>query len=401
MSQVMLAYSGNLESNVILKWLKKRGDEVICFIADIGQKGDLEAIQEQADKLGASDIVVSELQEELLTQFVYPALKANALYEGKCFLGEALATALIAKYQVEAAVDQGTLYVCHGAKSKGISQIRFELAYKSLLPKVQVISPWKDTQFLQLCGHPGDLIAFARQEGIPLPSQEDSGYHIKTNLVQTTYVVENLFEAHIEAEDTLFERVTTAEEVPEEALKLSISFAHGLPVAIENLATRERIEGTLNLYRYLDEQAARHGVGRGDVVVNRLMGIKWRELYEAPAMMVLWQAHQDLEGLVLDKQVQHYKDQLGPKIAECIYNGLCFGPEMRLLMAAVEESQEDVTGKVVVKLYKGASRVIARESVLSRYCRTLNRMEQLDAFDAEDVKGFLNIQSLRLQQRAQ
>jgi argininosuccinate synthase len=179
-----------------------------------------------------------------------------------------------------------------------------------------------------------------------------------------------------------------------------ISFEQGLPTAIELLSDNQRIEGAVKLFSFLDDLAGQHGIGRGDVIVNRLMGIKFREIYEAPAATVLWLAHRDLEGLALDKQVLQAKEQLSWQIAESIYNGLCFGPELRLLMAAVEESQEDLTGKVTVSLHKGHCRVLARETVLSRYCTTLNRMEQSDAFGAEDVKGFLHIQSLKLQQRA-
>ncbi len=400
MSKIVLAYDGGLESSIILEWLQKRGDEVVCFVADVGQEDDVTAIEAQARRLGASDVHIADLQEELLTEFLFPALKANALYEGKCMLGAALATSLIAKYQIEAAVDEGTLNVCHGANGQGIEQIRFELAYKSLLPKVSVTSPWKDPTFVEQFSEPASLVEFASSQGIPLPSRSKEDYQTRSNLIQTSYSGGQLEQPHVEADEELYVRTSSPYTSPDTAAKLVISFEHGIPTAVEDLGSGSRIERALDLYSFLNEIAAHHGVGRADVVVNRLMGIKWREVYEAPAATVLWLAHRDLEGLVLDKQVLALKDQLTQQIGECLYNGLCFGPEMRLLMAAVEESQDNLTGKVTVVLYKGACRVVARESVLSRYCQTLNRMEQLDAFNVDDVRGFLNIQSLRLQQRA-
>lgn len=393
MTKVVLAYGGDLESSVTLKWLLKRGDEVVCFIADIGQEEDVVDIEDRARRIGASDVHVEDLREDLLKQFLFPALKANARYEGKCPVGAALATALIAKKQVDFAVDEGTVALSHGATGKGIGQVRFELAYKSLLPKVQVISPWKD-----FASHL-DIVAFARAEKIPLPDESD--FRAKTSLLQTNYTGEKLEAAHAELGEEFFLRTSSPFAAPDNPAKVAISFEHGVPIAIEDLVTGERVETTLELYTFLDELAAKHGVGRGDVVVNRLMGLKWREVYEAPAATVLWMAHRDLEGLVLDKQVLSAKEQIGSQVGDCLYNGLCFGPEMRLMMAAVEESQEDLTGKVTVVLYKGACKVVGRESVLSRYCRTLNRLEQLDAFEASDIRGFLNIQSLRLQLKAE
>lgn len=398
MSLIVLAYSGDFESNVMLKWLQKGGHEVVCFIADVGQEASLDTLEEQATRLGAVDVIGVDLRHELLMQFLFPALKANARYEGVSLLGDALVTALIAKHQVETAIDVGTLYLCHAAQSKSIGQMRFELAYKSILPKVEVVSPWRDSNFLQRCGHASDRVAFARTEGIPLPAQPEHDDSINSSMIQRSVLSEPLQLMHQEVSEAHFDRAVDIAETPS---KVVITFENGIPVAVEEIATGKRVEGAVSLFTFLDELAGQHGVGREDVVVNRWMGIKWREIYEAPAATVLWQAHRDLEGLALDKQVLQTKEQLSWQIADCLYNGLCFSPELRLLMAAVEDSQEDVTGKVTISLFKGASRIVGRETVLSRYCTTLNRMEQSDAYNMDDVKGYLHIQSLRLQQRSQ
>ncbi len=388
MTKVVLAFNGDFESSVTLKWLLKRGEEVICFIADVGQEDGVEEVEAKARRLGAEDVRVEDLREELVTQFLFPALKANALYEGKCMVGEALTMTAIAKKQVDIAVDEGTVALCHGAKGKGIAQVRYELVYKSLLPKSQTVSPWKDIS---------SMMTFATSE--KLVAESEGLFPAKTSLLQTAYSGSKLEEPHAELGDECYLVTASPYTCPDSPSKVAISFEHGIPTAIED-ANGRRIENPLEMISALNELAALHGVGRNDVIVNRLMGLKWREVYEAPAATVLWMAHRDLEGLVLDKQVLGSKEQFTCQIGECLYNGLCFSPEMRLMMAAVEDSQEDLTGKVFIELYKGTCKVIGRESVLSRYCRTLNRLEQIDAFDADDVSGFLNIQSLRLQQRA-
>ncbi|MDP1834763.1 MAG: argininosuccinate synthase [Chlamydiales bacterium] len=374
MAKVVLAYKGDNHSQSVLKWLIKRGDEVVCFIVDIGQDIDLVRAESEARRAGASDVVALDFQEELLTQFLVPALKANALYEGICFPGEALVAALIAKYQVDCAADMGAAHLCNGCHPKSMGKLRFDLAYKSLLPKVQIVSPWDDPQFVT--------------------TLNTGSIKVNSNLLQKTISGDTLERAHEEIDQAIF---PSSEDAT--AVKVTIAFEHGVPTSVQDHSSGDKIEGLLDSFQFLNDIAEDLGIGRHDMVVNRLMGMKWREVYSAPAATLLWAAHRDLEGLVLDKQILQFKEQLSWQIADCIYNGLCFAPEMRVLLSAIEESQEDLTGKVTLMLHRGYFEIVGRESVLSRYCETLNRMEQLEAFNPDDVKGFVHIQGLRLQQR--
>lgn len=375
MPKVVLAYKGERHSQAVLKWLLKANHETVCFIGDIGQEGDVQRAADDARRLGAAEVIIQELQEELLSQFFLPALKANALYEGRCFPGEALAAALIAKYQVDVAAEVGSVYLCNGCHPKSMGKLRFDLAYKSLLPKVQILCPWDDPQFVG--------------------ESPQTNLRVSCNLLQKTASGVVLERAHEEVDMSIFGKHDSVEP-----LKIVLAFEHGVLTSVEDLSSNERVDGLLDAFNFLNDLAEGYGIGRYDMIVNRLMGIKWREVYSAPAATLLYMAHRDLESLVLDKQVLQAKEQLSWQIADCIYNGLCFAPEMRIWMSAVEESQDNLTGKVTLQLTAGRASVLGRESVLSRYCETLNRMEQFDAFNPSDVKGFTHIQSLRLQQQA-
>ncbi|PJD95391.1 MAG: argininosuccinate synthase [Parachlamydia sp.] len=397
MEKVILAYSGGLDTSVILKWLIEKKFEVICFLADVGQKEDMQAVKQKALNLGASQVYIEDLRQEFVEQYVFQALKANATYEGRYLLGTALARPLIAKKQIEIARQENTSIVAHGATGKGNDQVRFEIAYLSLMPEATIISPWKDLTFLKQFKGRTDMIAYAEQHGIPITSTLQKPYSMDENLLHTSYeggILENPFQ---EAPENMFQHTMAAAATPNEAAYIMIEFAKGVPIAVTNLATGLTInESAVALLSYLNTLCGTHGIGRVDIVENRFVGMKSRGIYETPGGTVLWKAHHDLETLVLDREVFHLKEMWMPKIAQLIYNGFWFSPEMKFLMAAIENSQEHVEGKVYLKLYKGNAIITKRESIKSLYNQDVASMDRLGDYDQLDAKGFIKLNALRL-----
>ncbi|MCK5822049.1 MAG: argininosuccinate synthase [Bacteroidales bacterium] len=394
--KVILAYSGGLDTSVILKWLSLKGFEVICYVADVGQDDDFEAVKQKALHTGASKVYVEDLKEELVTDYVFPALRGNALYEGRYLLGTSIARPIIAKRQVEIAIKENTKYVSHGSTGKGNDQVRFEFAYYALLPDVQIIAPWKDPEFLSLFKGRTDMLNYAKEHNIPVSATLKKSYSEDDNLIHISHEAGILEDPAVECPLEVYSKTVSPFDAPEKQTKIKVFFENGTPVKIDNLETGESVTGALELYTYANKIAAENGIGRLDMVENRYIGIKSRGVYETPGGFLLWEAHRDLEGIAMDKEVMHIRDMLIPKFSEIIYNGLWFSPEMDFLMSAFNKSQEVITGEVTMVLYKGNAISVARYSPYSLYDQDLSSMEIEGGFDATDTKGFINISAIRL-----
>jgi argininosuccinate synthase len=400
-NKILLAYSGGLDTSVILKWLIEKDYEVVCFTADVGQnqvgkKIDFEEVKKKALFLGASKIYVEDLKEEFVEGYIFQALKANTIYEGKYLLGTSLARPLTAIKMVEIAKKEGITAVSHGATGKGNDQVRFELVFQQFLPGVEIFSPWKDPEFLSTFKGRTDMIGYAEEKGIPISSTLQKPYSMDDNLMHISYEAGILEDPMLAPPEEMFLWTVSPKNAPDKETKIMIEFKGGVPINVSNLSEGKEITGALKLFQYLNELGAKNGIGRIDLVENRFVGIKSRGVYETPAGTILHIAHLDIEGLVLDKETCHIKDMLMPKIAELIYNGLWFSPEMEMLMAAVDESQKNVEGKVYMTLYKGNAFVTARESKKSLYNQELGSMDKLGGYQPTDAKGFINITALRL-----
>ncbi len=394
--KVVLAYSGGLDTSVILKWLVNKGYDVVCFVGDVGQKDDFKAIEKKALKTGASKIYTEDLKEEFVTDFVFPALRGNAIYEGRYLLGTSLARPLLAKKQIEIAEKEKAEYVAHGATGKGNDQIRFELAYYALNPNMKIISPWKDHEFLAEFKGRSNLISYAKKWKIPVKATTEKPYSEDENLMHISHESGILEDPMFRPPENLFTTTTSPKKAPDKETIIEIRFKNGDPIQVVN-----RNDGTikakpLELFMYLNELGSENGIGRVDMVENRFIGIKSRGIYEAPGATILWLAHRDIEGIAMDKEVMHIRDTLIPKFSELIYNGFWFSPEMDFLMSAFNKSQEAIDGKVILSLYKGNTNVVGRESLTSLYDPELSSMEVEGGFDATDSRGFININAIRL-----
>jgi len=394
--KVILAYSGGLDTSIILKWLSEKGYDVIAYVANVGQKEDFDAIRDKALRTGASKVYISDLREEFVKEFIFPAIRANAVYEGRYLMGTSLARPLIAMKQVEIARKEGASAVAHGATGKGNDQVRFELTYYTLFPGVKIIAPWKDDEFLKQFQGRSDLLEYARQQGITVKATKDHPWSSDPNLMHISYEAGMLENPLQVPRDDMFEMTVSPKDAPDKEANLEIEFLRGTPVKVRNLDDGTVKIRPLELFAYLNEVAGRNGVGRVDMVENRFVGIKSRGVYETPAGTVLMAAHRDLEGLTMDREVMHIRDGLIPKFADLIYNGFWFSPEMELLTALMDKSQEYVTGKVNVKLYKGNVTIAGRESPFSLYDEAQSSMDISGGYDQRDAKGFIKLNSVRL-----
>lgn len=394
--KVVLAYSGGLDTSVILKWLCEKGFEVIAFVANVGQKDDFEFIRNKALKTGASKVYIENLRREFVTDFIFVALMGNAVYEGRYLLGTALARPLIAKKQVEIAEKENAEYVAHGATGKGNDQVRFELTYAALNPHLKVISPWKDPEFLEMFKGRTDLINYARQKNIPIKASVEKPYSEDENLMHISHEAGKLEDPLYVADESVFNRTVSPKQAPDEETLIQIHFKDGIPIKVVNLNDGTVKEDPLELFEYLNEIGSKNGVGRVDMVENRFIGIKSRGVYETPGATILWIAHRDLEGIAMDKEVMHLRDMLSVKFSELIYNGFWYSPEMDFLLAAFKKSQERIDGYVTVSIYKGNVMPVARFSPTSLYDQALSSMDVEGGFNALDSKGFINIHSIRL-----
>ncbi len=396
LKKVVLAYSGGLDTSVILSWLVDKGFEVIAFVANVGQRDDFEMIKQKALKTGASKVYVEDLRREFVTDFIFPALMGNAIYEGRYLLGTALARPLIARKQVEIAEMEGAEYVAHGATAKGNDQVRFEMAYAALNPFLKVISPWKDPEFLEKFKGRTDLLEYAEKKGIPVKATVEKPFSEDENLMHISHEAGPLEDPMYRPAEDVFSMTKSPKDAPDEETLLEIHFKDGKPTKVVNLKDGTVKEDPLELFEYLNEIGIKNGVGRVDMVENRFIGIKSRGVYETPGATILWIAHRDLEGIAMDKEVMHLRDMLTPKFSELIYNGFWFSPEMDFLMSAFKKSQEAIDGRVIVSIYKGNVMPVGRESPTSLYDKELSSMDVEGGFNAFDSKGFINIHALRL-----
>lgn len=394
--KVVLAYSGGLDTSCILKWLVEKGYRVIAFIADVGQREDFDLLKRKAYDLGAEKVYIEDLKREFVEDFIFQALKANAVYEGRYLLGTPLARPLIAKKQVEIAIKEGTKILAHGCTGKGNDQVRFEFTWMRFLPDVEIISPWKDEEWLSKFEGRKDLIQYAKSKGIPVKASFEKPYSIDENLMHISYESGLLEDPGAEPCQEMFELTVSPEKAPDRATKVCIEFKEGIPIKVENLTDGTEVKGSLELFTYLNSIGAENGIGRIDMVENRITGMKSRCIYECPAGEILLEAHRDIESITLDREVLHLKELLSPIIAKLIYNGLWYSPEMDFLMAAINQSQKVVSGRVYMKLYKGNVIITGRESTNSLYDKALSSMEEEGGFDQRDAKGFIRVAGLRL-----
>jgi len=390
--KVVLAYSGGLDTSVIVKWLKNEfGCEVIAFTADVGQADELDHLEEKAINTGASKVYIEDLREEFVRDYVFTAMKANAVYEGTYLLGTSIARPLIAKRQVEIAQLEGADAVSHGSTGKGNDQVRFELSYYSLNPHIRVISPWREWHFKSR----DDLIAYAKQNGIPVPVTKAKPYSSDRNLLHISFEGGILEDPWSTPPEDMFILSVSPEKAPDRPSFIEIDFEDGVPVRIDGKAY-----SPANLLSKLNELGGQNGIGRVDMVENRYVGMKSRGVYETPGGTILYVAHRALESITMDREVMHLRDSLMPKIAELIYYGYWFSPEMDILKKCIDETQKDVTGTVRLKLYKGNCTAVGRKSEKSLYHDAFATFEKDTVYNQKDAEGFIRLNALRLRIRS-
>jgi argininosuccinate synthase len=394
--RIVLAYSGGLDTSVILKWLIEKDYEVIAFVADVGQADDFEECRKKALLLGASKVIIADLKREFIDNYVLKAIMGNAIYEGRYLLGTALARPLIAKKQIEVAVNEKANAVAHGATGKGNDQVRFELCYYALKPDIKVISPWKDREFLERFKGRTDLLKYAAEKKIPVKASIDKPYSEDDNLMHISHEAGILEDPMYTAQKNILEKMVLPQDAPDQETRIAIHFKDGIPVKLINKEDGTVKEDSYDMFTYLNEIAGKNGIGLLDMVENRFVGIKSRGVYETPAATVLHIAHMDLEGIAMDREVMRLRNMLTPKFSELIYYGFWFSPEMDFLMAAIEKSQELIDGSVHLCLYKGNVLIEGRESPSSLYNKELSSMDIEGGFDQTDSKGFIRINAIRL-----
>lgn len=389
--KIVLAYSGGLDTSVAIQWLKEKyRAKIIAFCADLGQGEDLEEVRRKALNTGASKVYVEDLREEFVKHFIYPMLRANAVYEGSYLLGTSIARPLIAQKQIKIAEKQGAEAVAHGSTGKGNDQVRFELTYYALKPDVKVISPWREWPF----NSRQSLIKYAEKHRIPVTATKEKPYSIDRNLFHISYEGGVLEDPWVEPPADMYTMITPPEKAPDKPLYLEISYRNGDPVAINN----KRMSPAKLLDR-MNSIAGQHGIGRVDIVENRYVGMKSRGVYETPGGTVLHAAHRALESIVLDREVMHMRDSLIPRYAELVYYGYWFSPERTALQGMIDGIQKEVTGTVRVKLYKGSCSVTGRKSPYSLYHPQLATFEKEEVYNQKDAEGFIKLNALRLKLR--
>ena len=396
MDKIVLAYSGGLDTSVILKWLVEKGYEVIAYVADVGQKEDFEAVAAKARATGSSKVYIEDLKNELITDYVFAAIKANAIYEGRYLLGTSLARPLIAKRQIEIAHIEKAHFIAHGATGKGNDQVRFELSYYALDPKIKLISPWKDKEFLATFKGRSDLRAYAATHGIDVKVSKAKPFSEDANLIHISHESGILEDPEAEPGENVFSWTKHPKDAPNEETHLSIHFKDGIPIKVVDRTHNVTKASPYDLFTYLNAVGAENGIGRVDMVENRFVGIKSRGVYETPGLTILRAAHMDIEGIAMDREVMRLRDMLAPKFAEIVYYGFWFSPEMDFLMAAINKSQEVIDGVVHLTLYKGNVLITGRESPSSLYDKDLSSMDIEGGFDQQDSYGFIIVNAIRL-----
>ncbi|HHD57498.1 MAG TPA: argininosuccinate synthase [Desulfobulbaceae bacterium] len=390
--KIVLAYSGGLDTSVILKWLAEEYQcPVIAYAADVGQHEDWDAVREKGMATGAEKVIISDLKEEFVRDYIFPAFRANAIYEGSYLLGTSLARPIIAKEQVRIAEQEGATSVSHGATGKGNDQVRFELTYLALNPKLQIIAPWRIWDL----NSRNRLIAFAKEHDIPVPVTKKNPYSSDENLLHISFEGGILEDPWNEPDEAMFKLSVSPEKAPDKPTYIKMMFEGGTPVAIDG----ERL-GPVELMTRLNTLGGTNGIGRLDMVENRFVGMKSRGVYETPGGTILRIAHRDLETITLDREVLDIRDSLVPRYSKLIYNGFWFSPEMRLLQKTMDAAQEPVNGVVRLKLYKGNCTPVGRKSDNSLYSEAFATFEEDEVYNQSDAGGFIRLNSLRLQIQA-
>ena len=390
--KVVLAYSGGLDTSIIIPWLKEHyGCEVIAYAADVGQGEELDPLKEKAIKTGASKIYIEDLKEELVRDFIFPMLKSGAVYEGKYLMGTSVARPVIAKRQVEIALQEGADAVAHGATGKGNDQVRFELTFKALKPDLKIIAPWREWDIKSR----DEEIDYAAKRGIPVPVTKEKPYSMDRNLWHISYEGGILEDPWNEYNNDMFIYTVAPEQAPDKPEIITIDFVKGEPVAING----QGYDPVALIFK-LNEIGGKHGVGRVDIVENRLVGMKSRGVYETPGGTILYEAHHALETITLDRDTLHFKGQLAGRYAELVYFGQCFTPLKSAMDAFIDKTQERVTGSVKVKLYKGSVQTVGRKSPYSLYQEKLATFGADQVYDQRDAAGFINLFGLPLKVQA-
>jgi argininosuccinate synthase len=388
--KVVLAYSGGLDTSIILRWLQEEyGCEVVTFTADLGQGGELEPARKKAEMMGAAKIYVEDLREEFVREYVFPMFRANALYEGVYLLGTSIARPLIAKRQIEIAIETGADAVSHGATGKGNDQVRFELGYYALKPDIKVIAPWREWDLNSRT----KLIEYAEKHQIPIAKDKrgEAPYSTDANLLHISYEGKVLEDPWTEPHEDMFTRSVAPEKAPNTPQYIEVEFERGDAVAVDGIKLTPAA-----LLTKLNELGGVHGIGRLDLVENRYVGMKSRGVYETPGGTILLAAHRAMESLTLDRGAAHLKDDMMPRYAELIYNGYWWSPEREMLQALIDKSQKNVTGTVRLKLFKGVASVAGRKSAVSLYSQQHVTFEEDAVYDQKDAQGFIKLNALRL-----
>lgn len=399
--KIVLAYSGGLDTSVLVSWLKAHySAEIITFAADVGQEEELDGLAEKAKATGASTHYTVDLVEEFARDFIYPMMRANAIYEGQYFLGTSIARPLIGKAHVEIAEKEGADAVAHGATGKGNDQVRFELTYAALAPKLQIISPWRMQVFRDAFPGRTEMINYCREQGINVEASASKPYSMDRNLLHISYEAGILedpwFDPTTEDNKAMYKLTTAPEDAPDEAQYLELDFERGDCVAVDGVAMTPA-----QVMKHLNKLAGKHGVGRVDLIENRFVGMKSRGVYETPGGTILMHAHRNMESLTMDRDLMHLRDGLIPQYAKLIYNGFWYAPEREALQALIDDSQKTVTGTVRLKLYKGTITTVGRKSPLSLYDENIASMEGVASdYNPDDASGFIRLNALRLRRRA-
>lgn len=388
--KIVLAFSGGLDTSIILKWLQnEKNFEVVTFTADIGQGIEIQKARDKAKSFGIKEIFIEDLTNEFIKEYVFPMFRANTLYEGQYLLGTSIARPLIAKKQIQIAEKVGANFVSHGATGKGNDQIRFELAYYALNPKIKVIAPWREWNLKSR----QDLIEYANNNDISFSKDKENEppYSMDANILHTSYEGKFLEDPWIPPDESMFSRSVSPEVAPNEPVEIQIEFLNGDPIKIDN----EKKSPT-EIFQYLNDIGGKNGIGRLDLVENRFVGMKSRGVYETPGGSILLVARRAVESITLDKAAAHLKDDIMPRYAELIYNGFWFSPEREMLQAMIDKSQRNVNGVVRLKIYKGNVTILGRKSDSSLYSTEMATFEEDSVYDQKDAEGFIKLNALRL-----
>lgn len=399
--KIVLAYSGGLDTSVLVSWLKEHYNaEIITYAADVGQEEELDGLAEKAIATGASAHYTLDLVDEFARDFIYPMMRANAIYEGQYFLGTSIARPLIGKAHVEIAEKEGADAVAHGATGKGNDQVRFELAYAALAPQLQIISPWRMKEFRKAFPGRTEMIDYCREHNIDVEASASKPYSMDRNLLHISYEAGILedpwFDPTTEDNKGMYKLTADPQDAPDEAQYIELDFEQGDCVAVDGVAMIPS-----QVMKHLNKVAGTHGIGRVDIIENRFVGMKSRGVYETPGGTILMQGHRNMESLTMDRELMHLRDSLIPRYAQLVYNGFWYAPEREALQAFIDDSQKTVTGTVRLKLYKGNVTTVGRKSPLSLYDEDIASMEGVDSdYNPDDASGFIRLNALRLRRRA-